>query len=353
MAQTIGRGGTITLDAYYRNGANALTDPTNPKCSIIDRDGVTVVLLDDPTRHVGVGHYQYDYAVAVDADLGAWAIRWYGTVGGNALEDEDGFTVVAAGTISNAPFGPGPCTPWIDGSDLFSCAPCSGIADEDQDDDLADAMALAASEALYVASGGRFPGVCTQTIRPCHSGRGCSCARSCGCSGVDELRLPGFPVVSVDEVVVDGETLDAGLYQVLDWKDLVLLRPTPGTRTTWPCCQDLALPSTEVGTFEVTFSFGLDVPQLGVMAARALACDWYRGCSGGDTDCSTPAPQVTTRNTQGTTLTFVKPPTIGRQTDGSFKTGLDIVDTFLGIFPPKRRRTVSSPDVGPAARRIT
>jgi hypothetical protein len=294
--------------------------------------------------------------VASDADLGAWAIRWYGTIGGNALEDEDGFTVVAAGSISNAPTGLGPCTPWIDGADVFSCGPCASIAEEDQDSDMADAFASAASEALYVASGGRFPGVCTQTVRPCHSRAGCSCSGSCGCSGVDELRLPGFPVVSVDEVILDGVTLEPDTYAVLDWKNLVRLVPESGSgaRRTWPCCQDLALPTTEVGTWEVTFSFGLEVPSLGVMAARALACSWYQDCTGGDGgDCNVPAPQVTTRSTQGTTLTFVKPPAIGRQPDGSFKTGLNVVDTFLGIYPPKRRRTVSSVDVGPPARRFT
>lgn len=99
MAQTIGRGGTVTLDAFYRDGTNALVDPDTPQVSIIDALGSVVVSLATPTR-VGLGHFQYAYAVAGDALLGAWAARWFGIINGGGVEDEDGFTVVEAGSIS-------------------------------------------------------------------------------------------------------------------------------------------------------------------------------------------------------------------------------------------------------------
>ncbi len=105
MAQTIGRGGTITLDAFCRDGTNALVDPTTPQVSIIDAEGSTVVSLAIPTR-VGLGHFQYEYAVAADALLGAWAARWFGIVNGGGVEDEDGFTVVPAGSISGGGSSP-------------------------------------------------------------------------------------------------------------------------------------------------------------------------------------------------------------------------------------------------------
>lgn len=99
MAQTIARGGVITLVAFYRDGSNDLADPDDPKISIVNTEGTTVVSLDDPT-HISVGHFEYEYPVAADALLGAWAARWFGTIDGSGVEDEDGFTVIPAGALT-------------------------------------------------------------------------------------------------------------------------------------------------------------------------------------------------------------------------------------------------------------
>lgn len=167
------------------------------------------------------------------------------------------------------------------------------------------------------------------------------------------MRLPGSPVVSVESVVVDGNTLDPSEYDVLDFLWLVRLSPDGVTPPTpWPCCQRLDRPSTAERTWEVEFSFGIEVPMLGFLASQALACDWYMGCTGGD--CTTPSPRVTSRTTQGTTLQFIAPRDYGVDATGLIKTGLPVVDAFLSLYGKRRRRAfIASPDVGVPAHRFT
>lgn len=100
MAQTIGLGGTIRLDAQYLNGAGVLTDPTNPRITILDALDVAVVVNGIPTR-LSVGLYYYDYVVPTNAPKGVWTARWSGVMAGIALIPvDDLFEVVDAGIIT-------------------------------------------------------------------------------------------------------------------------------------------------------------------------------------------------------------------------------------------------------------
>lgn len=254
----------------------------------------------------------------------------------------------------------GPCAPWIDAADVFGCGPCASI-EGNQDEALATRAALAASQLLFYASGQRFPGSCQATVRPCARRTGtsvawsvdgswyssrtiCTCTGNrCGCGALDEITLGGAPIRAVSEVKVDGDVLVAGThYRVDDYRYLARIDGEG-----WPCCQDDALPDTEDGTFSVTFTYGQDPPELGVFAAQHLACDIYKGCTGGDCKVD---DRVTNMVRQNTSFTFVSPGDLGI-VQGRWRTGIKTVDLFLAQFGRRRRGYVASPDVGPRVRR--
>lgn len=233
MPDLIGQGGTITLDAFYRDGQNELVDPTSPQCSIIDVNGATVVLLDNPTRHVGTGHYQYDYAVAADALLGAWAIRWYGVINGGAVEDEDGFTVVPSGSISP------------DGNDALATVDdleaVLGRSLTTPEAARADRLLVAASNRVRRAAGGqKFTAVTGDVVRRRVLER--------------HVWLPQRPVNDVSAVrLPDGTDLTfywAGLQEIQVW----LLLPTSFVEAPWP--------PRERDVVDITYDHGYeDIPE--------------------------------------------------------------------------------------------
>lgn len=212
---------------------------------------------------------------------------------------------------------------WATITDLPS--PCDQAA---SDPDLVTIDLLVASEVLYHLTKRRWPGVGESTVRPC--GRGCRAPglHRCGCGWVDEVLLPNGPVVEVVEVLVDGVEVDPGEYRIDDGNKLVGLEKLDGTLRTWPVCQRLARPTTEEGTFSVTYAHGAAPTTSGQRMAGVLACQI--GLSRDpqalkDGRCRLPK-RVTTVSRQGVTAAVVDPLTLFR--DG--QTGLAEVDLWVG-----------------------
>lgn len=251
------------------------------------------------------------------------------------------------------------CEPWATEDDL--CAPC---ADYESQLSAQFGWALqAASDVLFRLSGRQFPGLCSTTVRPCGMRAGdaapperhwrsmgvCGCAGDrCGC-GLSRIDLGGGPIVSVDEVRVDGVAIDPTRYRVDGWRWLVRLPDADGKRRTWPTWQRLDRDDTEDETFSVTYTYGRTPPELGVRAAAALACELAMACNPSTVgDCRLPR-KVQTIVRQG--VTVVMSPTDFLNAEGL--TGLVEVDLFLRAYNPQRitrRASVFSPDtVGSAA----
>jgi hypothetical protein len=146
----------------------------------------------------------------------------------------------------------------------------------------------------------------------------CTCVGPCRHNPATSVKLPP-PVYSVVEVKVDGAVVDDANYWVSD-DHLIGL----GSQT-WPLTQNLDLPSTEPGTFEVTYYDSAPVDGMGAYAAAKLAIQYGRACSG--SNCDLPET-VTSIARQGVTYEIPA---------GSFpngETGIREVDAYIGLWNP-------------------
>lgn len=149
------------------------------------------------------------------------------------------------------------------------------------------------------------------------------------------VPLPG-PVVSVEAVLVDGATLASSAYEVIG-DQLVRL-----DGSSWYRYQNTTLPTTDVGTWQISYTRGVAVPTGGQRAAGVLACEQAKRISG-DKSCRLPNNTTSvTRN--GTTVSLD-----AKQPQQGFTT-LAEVDQWCRLVNPNGRQSapqVWSPDLYP------
>ena len=287
----------------------------------------------------------YRYLGVYPATLGTYTITW-----------DDG--VLSASEyieVADAPPAPsdddfGPCSPWADGADVGDCI---GVEYGSDTEEALDQAARDASDVLFMLSGQQYRGLCGPvTVRPCSTRNVCYSPwhprdgiRSCSCSGLSEVLLPGYPVVEIAEVLIDGETQPPSEYRLDERRKLVRLVDGFGHAQNWPACQRLDLADTEEHTFSVSYYYGVSPPQAAIGAAAQLGGEIYRACAGagaGSAECALPL---------GTTKLVRQGVTIERQALEGFltagRTGMVKVDAFLAAFGAdgaRRRPSVWSPD---------
>lgn len=264
----------------------------------------------------------------------------------------------------------GLCGAWTDGSAVLEC--CD--AEAGSDGSVLDTVALEASIILNDLVGRRYPGFCEQNVRPCATATACGLqtlsrghlvpefawddrgwwggngGRPCGCAPLSRVKLPGYPVQSISEVLIDGVAVDPALYRVDAGRYLIRLADPDGSAASWPGCQRLDLADTEPGTFSVTYVFGSAPPLHAVAAANELACQLWKACPGNAGECDLPKGVVRIQR-QGVTI---ERKNVMAFIDGG-ASGLVFVDAFLATERakgPRRRPAVWSPDGEPFARRI-
>lgn len=262
------------------------------------------------------------------------------------------------------------CEPWVTIQDVKNC--CSKINCEDPEDPISDEEIQeaidVASEILYYATALQFPGFCTEDLRPCvESACGCwsdwygttlyspsELGRGCnGCSCCDNykrLNLGLWPIHSVINVDIEGDTISPALYHVEDNRFLVWTpQPPDYDRPSWPACQERDRPTGAPNTFTVTVQYGLRPPPAGKRAARVLACEYIALCRG--QNCALP-PGVRGITKQGVSIDMTDPSEL-RQL-GLF--GIPAVDFFLTTYNPKKIQSAAfawSPDSRPNIRQWT
>jgi len=246
----------------------------------------------------------------------------------------------------------GPCAAW---SPLCVDFPENPTPEEQMQIDNA---LMAATEVLWARTKQQF-GVCTMTLRPCHEecgsnftwtlarfgwqnatgwtwpfpalvggqwfNFGCGdCSGGCSCGHAPStLRLP-FPLVSVTEVLIDGQELDPNAYVVYNQQDLV--RTDGGS---WPRCNDLGSDDTEPGTWSVTAEYGIEPPILARQAVGQLATQIFKSCTGA-AGCVIPTATVREVTRQGVKKVFF-------DADSAFQAGrigLYYTDLFISTYNP-------------------
>jgi len=401
MARPFLRGNANAIRQFFRR-----VDPLTDEATLYDPGSVvfTIVAPDDTETtytfgtdsnvtnpDVGV------YLCALDPELPVGYYRWAADgLGGDdptyAAHFEDFFPVIESSIEpADPPPAPvmGPCSQWISGQDV---AACTRIDYGDDSAYVFDKVAYTASLALYEISQRQFPGLCERKVRPCRSDCGCwtngpisfgmgpwfwttvpwgfggawgwynERGDKFGCSPMSRVRLAGYPVSQILEVLIGGEELPefdpetgARNWRLDKWRYLIRM-DAPGvdggaaTPRFWPSCQNMSLDDDQPGTFSVTYRWGTDVPQLGRDAAVELANQFFLACGG--QECVLPTGVVRAVR-QGIE---VERGLLANFLDPSKPTGLVQLDTFLAAYcrgqRGGRKSALWSPDMQQFARRV-
>lgn len=157
-----------------------------------------------------------------------------------------------------------------------------------------------------------------------------------GSTHLPVLWLGEYPLVSIQEVRIDGQPLDSGAYEIEDWQRLVRVDGEG-----WPTVQDLRAASTEPGTFGVDFTWGFNPPHMGGNAATRLAGELTLSqVNPGKTQLPKRIQQITRQNLSAVLLDPFAMLEEGR-------TGIYEVDLFLAAINPGKLRAapmVITPD---------
>lgn len=180
-----------------------------------------------------------------------------------------------------------------------------------------------ASDVLFNFTRRQWPGATTVTVRPAVREDGCTYSTR---DGVSEILLPNPPVVSITEVKIDGDVVDASAYRVDNWRRLVYIPSAGDTRSAWPSWQDQDQPDSASGTFSVTYIYGTPPPAGGVQACAALATELAISASPKLAGQARLPARTTNVSRQGVSAASTDPATLFE--DG--QTGVDSVDLWLG-----------------------
>jgi hypothetical protein len=347
-----------------------LTGVSNLRFHLRDASGTEVINAAATLITPFPAQVSYTWSPGDTAAAGMFLRRWTYTVNGedkSTPNDVDGYPVEIVDPNVTPATNRLTCSAWCTPGDVVVCGPCSGTT---LNLDAVDFAIQVASDLLFYLSGRQFTGVCPDTIRPIRDDATGNWWRGIGEVQVDssfvsrdsnyrsadfvndrrniysELRLPAYPIRAITQVRIDGQVVPSSQYRIADDRFLLAVNGQ-----SWPYWQDLTKDPTQVGTFEVQYTYGVPIPPLGVRAAAAYACQVALACGTGAGDsCALP---VRTQQIVRQGLT-VRTNTADDYLDNG-KTGVPEADAFIRAVNPhglQERAAVMSPDFDWPAYRI-
>lgn len=313
----------VSIDVSATDGDAPFAIALTPRAT--DTDGDPLLTVDfgdgsviDASADVAVAHVYTSpgqYTITMTAESA--------TPGGDTVTAEPVLvTVLVPNTHPLIDNDGGVCEPWITVNDL--CATVDGTKDET----LAIAAVNEAVRWLNDATGNAWMGPCTAFLRP-NVGDTSICdpltTSRRGRRPIDLTLWLEPPVLSIVELRVDGEVIAPKWYYLADGK----LHASSGwddddsPLIPWPE-QNERRQAGAPGTWDVTVRHGSPPPESLVGAARTLACELYKSCTG-DESCELPKNAASVSR-DGVTITF-QPPVRGR-------TGIPRVDAQIDLYGP-------------------
>lgn len=232
--------------------------------------------------------------------------------------------------------------------EVIGCDDCSAYASLDSE--VQSEVEAWAVNRLWEWTNQRF-GPCEELVRPCRKscvefssfampwgggyiGLNCvKCGDSCSCREVQQVILPG-PIYALTEVLVDGDEVDLSAFRVDNYT--ILVRQDGGVL---PTCQDLGKTPDEVGTWQISYLLGEEVPPGGGLVAGILACEYAKSLCG-DNSCRLPK-RVSSVQRQGIVINNNS----SRSTEQGITGIFEIDDWVMTANKPNRRSVATSPDV--------
>ena len=308
---------TFTASPYDKAGAPV--DPTTVDLTIQPPGGVTPISLHKTDLTQAGDTFTYDQVMTVG---GAWQGRW--NVDPPPVTETELVLVGIESTIDE------PFEPWTTWEEVLASAKLAAL-----DQALLDAIAVSereslidtASEVLFNLSGRMYPGFKLTRRSLCLSCAWCGwwwwdafdfgwtyrLGSRCGCAPRATIDLPDwYPVVAINDVKIDGVSLDAAVYR-REGNQLVRLDGEP-----WPTGSDLTDPT----AFQVEYVMGHAVTAGGRRAATELvASDVALAIA----MCGGVPDNVTTINREGVTFTLRDPTSM----IDKGRTGISVADRWL------------------------
>jgi hypothetical protein len=273
--------GVVFDDLLTENGSPAdITGNTGVELALVSEDGTPTLTRTATVVAVNPAHITYT-TVAGDLDTsGSFRQQWHVTYPGGVDEwypDEPNIIVVTAPAIT--PLGPRTePDPWITWQDVDNVGNPAALGPVGQ-----GIVLQAASDLMWQLSGRQF-GLWRVTARPIpfcghymawapawwgYPGWAAPSAqhwRPCSCNYYPYVHLGRAPIASIQSVRVDGAVVDPSTYRVDEHNYLVHL-----DGTSWPMCSNLLDASDQPGVFEVSWTYGVQVPVTGKTACALLA----------------------------------------------------------------------------------
>lgn len=314
-------------EAHFYDVDGEGAEPSAITLTVTKPDG-TVLSFDKGDLTQGATTADWYMPIVVDV-AGLWRFTYTGTMPTSEVTEDGSFYVGGDQRT-------GPCEPWCSWEHVTNCTSSTALdaLDSAQREDAIDQ----ASEILWNITGRVYSGICQTTRSLCLACSSCY-PSICRCEPVNGFDLGiRAPVLGAWDVIVDGETLDASEYRVVNRR---WLARTDGQA--WPSGWNLL--DDDPIRFRATWAYGRPIPRGGRRAAALFTAEIAKACAGQACQIPQRVTQITREGISYTVLDSMQMITEGR-------TGIALVDLWVAADKKGRRQGPRVFNAGAASGRM-